>query len=50
MKCYKGIIKTMGPVFVGDGGRLEKSDYVLNINNKMMYVMDIFKMFQGLKS
>lgn len=30
----------MGPVFVGDGGRLEKSDYVLNINNKMMYVME----------
>lgn len=49
MKCYKGIIKTMGPVFVGDGGKLEKSDYVLNINNKMMYVMDTFKMFQGLK-
>lgn len=49
MKYYKGVIKTMGPVFIGDGGRFEKSDYVLNKNNKMMYVMDPFKMFQGLK-
>lgn len=38
----------LGPLFIGSGERLEKSEYVMDMQEKRIYVMDNIKMFEGL--
>ncbi len=49
MLYYKVKLKTIGPLFIGDGGTLAKSEYVLNRNVNKVYVIDTLKMYNGLK-
>lgn len=49
MLYYNVKLKTIGPLFVGNGEMLNKSEYVLDRRTGVLYVMDILKLFNGLK-
>lgn len=48
IKYYTVKLKTVGPLFVGSGEMLEKSEYVINLKNGRIYVIDRLKLFKGL--
>ncbi len=49
LKCYKIIIETLAPVHIGSGQEIKKSEYVYDKANGMLYIMDTYKLFEGLK-
>lgn len=44
---YKAVLEVNGPLFIGSGKTIEKSEYITN--NTRIYIMDSFKMFNGLR-
>ncbi|MBR1738102.1 MAG: type III-A CRISPR-associated RAMP protein Csm5 [Firmicutes bacterium] len=48
LKCYKVKIKTLAPVHIGSGQEIQKSEYVYDKKSGMLYVMDTYKLFEGL--
>lgn len=47
--CMNIVLETVGPVFIGKGGKYQKSEYILDTAGKMFYVMDTLEMYNGLK-
>ena len=48
LKCYRVKIKTLAPVHIGSGQEIQKSEYVYDKESGMLYVMDTYKLFEGL--
>lgn len=49
LKCYKVKLKTLAPVHIGSGQDIQKSEYVYDRNTGTLYVLDTYKLFEGLK-
>ena len=49
IKSYNVKIEVLGPLFVGSGQEVKKSEYIYDSRNKKIYIMDIRKMYEGLK-
>ena len=47
LKVYHVELRTIGPLFIGDGQSLQKKEYVKKGN--MLYIPDLQKMYQGLE-
>lgn len=46
-KTYHFILTTRSPIFIGDGQSLSKKEYIRK--GKVIYVMDLLKMYQGIR-
>lgn len=42
------VLRTVGPVFVGDGRSLDKKEYIFQKNKGMVLIPDLNKMYQGI--
>lgn len=42
-------LETAGPVFIGNGEEYQKSEYLIDTDNNIFYLMDTLKLFNGLK-
>ncbi len=49
LKGYKVKIETLGPVHIGSGQEIQKSEYIQDRRDDRIYVMDTYKMFKGLQ-
>ena len=47
-KNYIVELKVIGPLFIGSGQEIKKSEYIYDRNSKRVYVMDVHKMFDGI--
>lgn len=45
LKTYKIILTVQSPVFIGDGKKIGKKEYIFDYRNSMVYVPDFDKMF-----
>ncbi|MCI6433039.1 MAG: type III-A CRISPR-associated RAMP protein Csm5 [Oliverpabstia sp.] len=48
IKHYHMVLRTVGPVFVGDGRSLDKKEYIFQKNKGMVLIPDLNKMYQGI--
>lgn len=48
IKHYHMVLRTVGPVFVGDGKSLDKKEYIFQKNKRMVLIPDLNKMYQGI--
>lgn len=48
IKHYDVKIEVLGPLFIGSGQELKRSEFIHNRKNNRIYVMDVFKLFNGL--
>lgn len=48
IKHYHMVLRTVGPVFVGDGRSLDKKEYLFQKNKGMVLIPDLNKMYQGI--
>lgn len=46
MRNYTMTLRTEGPVFVGDGGKIGKKEYIFMSGERRVYVPDMVKMYQ----
>lgn len=49
LKTFRVRLKTVGPVFVGNGKEITKKEYILQNQNKRAGIIDISRMYQLLK-
>ncbi|NLZ59000.1 MAG: type III-A CRISPR-associated RAMP protein Csm5, partial [Corynebacterium sp.] len=50
LKTHRIILRAIGPVFIGDGSELVKSEYVLDRKRKIAQIIDQKKFFRYLKT
>lgn len=48
IKHYHMVLRTVGPVFVGDGKCLNKKEYIFQKNKARVLIPDLNKMYQGI--
>lgn len=50
VKNYKIVLEAKGPVFIGSGQTISKKDSLWLVGEKMVYVLDMMKLFDGLRN
>jgi CRISPR-associated protein Csm5 len=50
LKSYDIRLETLGPVHIGSGNKIGKKEYILDKKSNTVYVPDMYKLYEGLRS